>query len=100
MPQTTMSSCASAAVAAMPGESQPLGYRVAEAGTGDQAAALLESRAGEFDLVVTDMIMPGKVDGVPVFDCHYGTSAGKYSIKIDRLLTSSSLSWLGDNNGS
>jgi flagellar motor switch protein FliM len=36
---------------------------------------------------------------VPVFDCHYGTSTGKYAIKIDRLLTSSNLSWLGEGNG-
>ena len=41
-----------------------------------------------------------KVDGVPVFDCHYGTSTGKYAIKIDRLLTSSNLSWMGAQNAS
>lgn len=41
-----------------------LGYRVTEAESGDAALSLLEGRAGEFDLVVTDMIMPGKVDGL------------------------------------
>jgi flagellar motor switch protein FliM len=45
-------------------------------------------------------MIQAKVDGVPVFDCHYGTSTGKYAIKIDRLLTSSNLSWLGEGNGS
>ena len=39
-----------------------------------------------------------KVAGVPVFDCHYGTSNGKYALKIDRLLTSSSQNWMGDTN--
>jgi flagellar motor switch protein FliM len=37
-----------------------------------------------------------RVDGVPVFDCHYGTSNKDYSIKIDQLLTGSGLSWLGE----
>jgi flagellar motor switch protein FliM len=34
-----------------------------------------------------DPVIQAKVDGVPVFDCHYGTSNGKYAIKIDQLLT-------------
>jgi signal transduction histidine kinase/CheY-like chemotaxis protein len=41
-----------------------LGYRVTEAASGDAALDLLESRAGEFDVVVTDVIMPGKLDGL------------------------------------
>lgn len=41
-----------------------LGYRVTEAASGDEALSLLESRAGEFDVVVTDIVMPGKVDGL------------------------------------
>jgi flagellar motor switch protein FliM len=28
-------------------------------------------------------MIQAKVDGVPVFDCHYGTSNGRYAIKID-----------------
>jgi flagellar motor switch protein FliN len=40
-------------------------------------------------------MIQAKVDGVPVFDCHYGTSNGRYAIKIDKLLTSSNLGWLG-----
>jgi flagellar motor switch protein FliM len=35
---------------------------------------------------------------VPVFDCHYGTSSGKYAIKIDRLLTNAQRGWLGESN--
>jgi PAS domain S-box-containing protein len=41
-----------------------LGYRVSEAETGDAALALLEAQPGTFDLVLTDLIMPGDVDGV------------------------------------
>jgi PAS domain S-box-containing protein len=40
-----------------------LGYRVTEAVNGDAAFKLLEEGAGEFDLVVSDMVMPGKIDG-------------------------------------
>ena len=36
-----------------------------------------------------------KVDGVPVFDCHYGTSNGRNAIKIDKLLTGADAGWLG-----
>ena len=45
-------------------------------------------------------IIQAKVDGVPVFDCMYGTSNGRYSIKIDRLLTGPQAGWLGESNGS
>ena len=40
-----------------------LGYRVTEAASGDAALKLLEDSAGEFDLVVSDMVMPGRIDG-------------------------------------
>ena len=39
-----------------------------------------------------------KIDNVPVFDCHYGTSNGRYAIKIDRMLTSTPAGWLGESN--
>jgi DNA-binding response OmpR family regulator len=41
------------------------GYRVIEADTGDEAARLLDGPGG-FDLVVTDIQMPGALDGVAV----------------------------------
>jgi flagellar motor switch protein FliN/FliY len=43
-------------------------------------------------------MIQAKVDGVPVFDCHYGTSNGRYAIKIDRMLTSADAGWLGDDH--
>ena len=41
-----------------------LGYRVTETGSGDAALSLLEARAADFDLVMSDVVMPGKVDGM------------------------------------
>jgi PAS domain S-box-containing protein len=41
-----------------------LGYRVAEADSGDAALVVLEERPGEFDLLISDMIMPGEIDGL------------------------------------
>ncbi|MBL8350076.1 MAG: flagellar motor switch protein FliM, partial [Burkholderiaceae bacterium] len=56
---------------------------------------LLSFKPGDFiELDLLPMIQ-AKVDGVPVFDCHYGTSNGRNAIKIDRLLTSNTASWLG-----
>ncbi|MGD9886181.1 MAG: PAS domain S-box protein [Reyranella sp.] len=40
-----------------------LGYRVTEAVSGDAALKLLEESAGRFDLVMSDMVMPGRIDG-------------------------------------
>ena len=59
---------------------------------------LLSFKPGDFIELDLEPVVQAKVDGVPVFDCHYGTSKGHYSIKIDQLLTSgSSESWLGDS---
>ena len=61
---------------------------------------LLSFKPGDFIELDLDPLIQAKVDGVPVFDCHYGTSTGKYAIKIDKLLTSSNMSWMGETNGS
>lgn len=58
---------------------------------------LLSFKPGDFIELDLDPLVQAKVDGVPVLDCHYGTSNGRYSIKVDRLITSSTLSWLGDS---
>ena len=41
------------------------GFQVVEVSTGDAAAALIDGPDG-FDLVVTDIQMPGKLDGIAV----------------------------------
>lgn len=72
---------------------------IAELGTAHATVEqLLSFKPGDFvELDLLPMIQ-AKVDGVPVFDCHYGTSDGHYAIKIDKLLSSSSMGWLGDTN--
>ena len=58
---------------------------------------LLSFKPGDFVELDLNPVIQAKVDGVPVFDCHYGTSNKHYAIKIDQLLTGSRLSWLGEN---
>jgi flagellar motor switch protein FliM len=61
---------------------------------------LLAFKPGDFIELDLEAGIQGKVVGVPIFDCHYGTSNGKYALKIDRMLSSSNMSWLGESNGS
>jgi flagellar motor switch protein FliM len=58
---------------------------------------LLSFKPGDFIELDLDPMIQAKVDGVPVFDCAYGTSNNRYSIKIDKLLTSNPSSWIGDH---
>jgi len=59
---------------------------------------LLSFKPGDFIELDLDPVIKAKVDGVPVFDCHYGTSNKHYAIKIDQLLTGSRLDWLGETH--
>ena len=59
---------------------------------------LLAFKTGDFIELDLDPMITAKVDGVPVFACHYGTTNGKYAIKIDRLLTSAQMGWLGEQH--
>jgi flagellar motor switch protein FliM len=59
---------------------------------------LLSFKPGDFVELDLEPVIQAKVDGVPVFDCHYGTSNNRYAIKVDRLITSSSLGWLGESS--
>jgi flagellar motor switch protein FliM len=61
---------------------------------------LLSFKAGDFIELDLEAGIQAKVIGVPIFDCHYGTSNGKYALKIDQMLSSSNMSWLGESNGS
>jgi flagellar motor switch protein FliM len=58
---------------------------------------LLSFKPGDFIELDLDPMIQAKVDGVPVFDCLYGTSNNRYSIKIDKLLTSNQATWIGEN---
>jgi flagellar motor switch protein FliM len=57
---------------------------------------LLSFKPGDFIELDLEPMIQAKVDGVPVLDCHYGVSNGRYALKVDNLITSSTLGWLGD----
>jgi flagellar motor switch protein FliM len=59
---------------------------------------LLSFKPGDFIELDLNPCIEAKVDGVPVLDCHYGTSNGKYALKINQLLTGSQQGWLGEQN--
>ena len=59
---------------------------------------LLAFKPGDFIELDLSAGIEAKVVGVPIFDCHYGTSNGRYALKVDRMLSSSNMSWLGDPN--
>jgi flagellar motor switch protein FliM len=59
---------------------------------------LLAFKPGDFIELDLQPGIQAKVAGVPILDCHYGTSNGKYALKIDQLLTSSDQSWMGAQN--
>ncbi len=45
------------------GQLKSLGYHVSDVESGDEAMVLLEQSAAEFDLVFSDVVMPGTIDG-------------------------------------
>ena len=59
---------------------------------------LLAFKPGDFIELDLQRGIQAKVAGVPVFDCHYGTSNGRYALKVDQLLTSSQTGWIGDSH--
>ncbi|HEX6363104.1 MAG TPA: flagellar motor switch protein FliM, partial [Albitalea sp.] len=56
---------------------------------------LLAFKPGDFIELDLQPSIQAKVSGVPVLECHYGTSNGRYALKVDQLLSSSNLGWLG-----
>jgi flagellar motor switch protein FliM len=69
---------------------------VAELGTAPATVEqLLAFKPGDFIELDLNPMIETKVDGVPVFQCNYGTSNGRYALKIDKMLTGSQESWLG-----
>ena len=59
---------------------------------------LLALKPGDFIELDLEQVIEAKVDGVPVFECTYGTSSGKYALKIDQMLNHQTMSWLGENH--
>lgn len=56
---------------------------------------LLSFKAGDFIELDLKQVIQAKISGVPLFDCQYGTSNGKYSLKIAEVLAGGEPGWLG-----
>jgi flagellar motor switch protein FliM len=59
---------------------------------------LLSLKAGDFIELDLSPGIEAKVSNVPVLACHYGTSNGRYALKVDELLTKPDAGWMGANN--
>ncbi len=57
---------------------------------------LLSFKPGDFIELDLKQVIQATVCGVPLFDCHYGTSNGRYSLKVDHLLDQSGTGWTRD----
>ncbi|GIX25705.1 MULTISPECIES: flagellar motor switch protein FliM [Caldimonas] len=72
---------------------------VAELGTAPATVEqLLSLKPGDFLELDLAPAIEVKVDGVPVFECQYGTSNGKYAVRIEKVLTGQELGWLGEHH--
>ena len=58
---------------------------------------LLSFKPGDFVELDLHQMIQATVDGVPVVDCHYGTSNNRYALKVERLITHSNLSWIAES---
>lgn len=56
---------------------------------------LLAFKPGDFVELDLCKVIEAKVAGVPLLDCQYGTSNGRYALKVERLRTEGAAGWLG-----
>ncbi len=61
---------------------------------------LLAMKVGDFIELEREPRIQASVDGVPVFECQYGTHNAKYAIRIDKSLRGNDLNWMGERHGS
>jgi len=59
---------------------------------------LLALKPGDFIELDLEKIIQAKIDGVPVFEAYYGTSDNRYALRVEKLLTTGSSGWLGDQH--
>lgn len=60
---------------------------------------LLAMKPGDFIELERQPRIQASVDGVPVFECQYGTHNAKYAIRIDKSLRGNDTNWLGERHG-
>jgi flagellar motor switch protein FliM len=58
---------------------------------------LLAMQVGDFIELDRLPTITTHVDGVPVFECQYGTHKGKYALRVERSLRGSDMNWLGSS---
>ena len=59
---------------------------------------LLAFKPGDFIELDLEKIIQAKIDGVPVFEAYYGTSDNRYALRVEKLLTTGSTGWLGEQH--
>ena len=57
---------------------------------------LLAMKAGDFIELERESRIQANVDGVPLFECQYGTHNARYAIRIDKSLRGNDLGWMGE----
>ena len=60
---------------------------------------LLAMKKGDFIELDRQPKIQASGDGVPIFECQYGTHNSKYAIRIDKALRGNDQNWLGESNG-
>ncbi len=60
---------------------------------------LLTMKAGDFIELDRAPRIQARIDGVPMFECQYGTHNAKYAIRIDKSLRGFDLDWMGEKHG-
>ena len=69
---------------------------VAELATADATVEqLLAMKAGDFSELDRKPRIQATIDGVPIFECQYGTHNAKYALKIERSLRGNDFNWKG-----
>ena len=69
---------------------------VAELATADATVEqLLAMKAGDFIELDRKPRIQATIDGVPIFECQYGTHNAKYALKIERNLRGNDFNWKG-----
>jgi flagellar motor switch protein FliM len=60
---------------------------------------LLSLKKGDFIELERESRIQATVDGVPIFECNYGTHNAKYAIRIEKALRGNDQNWLGERHG-
>ena len=59
---------------------------------------LLALKAGDFIELDLNPLVEAKIDGVPIMECYYGTSNGKYALRVEQMLNAAGMGWLGERH--